>query len=237
MSKGMSLVMPTYHPDRVGRANELIKMLRLDSGIDVEIIVVTDNPATHESYKGADFVCKLPHSLGFNRSANIGEKFAKYENVWWIDDYVIPEVGWGPKALGYFWEKFPDGMGILDISEQITDCAKSISTRSYVYSLNHFNLLWPEYLHCGDTEMWHRSTEQGRFASYPETLWHRDKIFDQCKANTDAVRMFDEELRAERRDAGWPDTFIDIKAKLKLWADKDPESRIAKLYKNLYNLP
>jgi len=247
MINGMSLILPTYHPARVKRANQLIKMLRLDSGIDIEIIVVTDNPETHNRYKGADFVCKLPQNVGFNRAANIGEKFAKYRNEWWIDDYVIPEPNWGPKALSYFWEHFPDGMGILDISMQLEDCAKSVSTRSYVYSLNHFNLLWPEYLHCGDTEMWYRSTAKKKFLTYPEMLWHRDKIWDDCKKQTDAVREFDVKLRGERELAGWPDKFlpltehdkefnIDIRERLRLWTLQEPESRVARLYKNLYNL-
>lgn len=245
--KGMSLILPTYHPGRVGRANELIKMLRKDSGIDLEIIVVTDNPETYESYKGADLVLKLPYRIGFTRAANTGEKMTKYENLWWIDDYVIPEPGWGPKAMKAFWEKFPDGMGIMDISMQITDCAKSISTRKYVYSLNGMHLLWPEYLHCGDTEMWYRSSIRGQFYTYPEVLWHRDKIFDDCKKESTKAEGWDSIIREERRALNWPNSRhpytqhdknanITFFEKMITWADETGDQKNIDLVNNLFNI-
>lgn len=235
-SNGMSLIMATYHPSRVERANELIKMIKMDSGIETEMIVVTDNPETYDSYKGMDILVKLPRRIGFTRAANTGEKYCKYENLWWIDDYVIPEPGWGPKALSYFWEKFPDGMGILDISEQKTDCAKSVSTRKYVYSLNFFNLLWPEYLHCGDTEMYYKSSAAGKFFTYPETLWHRDKIFDDCKKESTKAEGWDSIIRSERMNAGWPDKFIpNIAERMREWAESTGDQRNINLYHNLYN--
>lgn len=234
---GMSLIMATYHKDRVERANNLIRMLRLDSGIDLQIIVVTDNPETHESYPDADLTIRLPKRLGFTRCANIGEKFATYTNLWWIDDYVTVKPEWGKKAMQAFWEKFPDGMGIMELSLFETDCPKSISTRSYVYSLNNMNMLWPEYLHCGDTEMWYRATAQKRFYMYPEELWTREKIVDHTKKVSKKQEGWDSIIREERRSNSWT-AFYDptVPTRMVRWAKETGDKDNIELVDNLFNL-
>lgn len=231
----ISLVMATYHPDRVERANNLIKMIKNDSGCEVEMIVVTDNPATYDSYKGADQVIKLPKRVGFTRAANIGEKFAKYGIGWWIDDYVIPEPGWGPKALKGFWERFPDGNGIMEISGYETDCPKSISTRQYMYQLNGGDWLWNDYLHCGDTESWYKATKRNEFYVYPEILWHRNKIFDSCKTESVKTIALDTKLRQIREAEGWPNKHVDgLQDIYWEWAKGDPKNE--ELYRNIFNI-
>ena len=232
----ISLILCTYSPDRVQRTNDLIKMLRLDSGVEVEIILVTDNPETFDSYYGADIVVKLPRRIGWNRAMNIGEKFAKHTLCWWIDDYVIPEVGWGPKAEKGFWERFPDGQGIMEISGYETDCPKSISTRSFMYEINGGNWLWSEYLHCGNTETWHKVTALNKFQVYPEILWNRDKIFDACKTETNKAYGFDIPLREERMAKGWPLTRTpDLRERMLRWALETKDEKMMTLYKNIYN--
>lgn len=232
----ISLVMPTYHPDRVERANELYKMLKLDSGVDVEVIMVCDNPEVSDKLK-ADFVVKLPKRVGWTKATNIGEKFTSTGLGWWIDDYVIPEPGWGPKALKGFYERFPDGMGIMEISGYETDCPKSISTRKFMYELNGGDWVWDEYLHCGDTESWYKATAMDKFYVYPEVLWHRDKIYDACKATSDLQRKFDVDLRLEREANGWPMTLTPhLQDRMEQWAIESGKESNIELYKNIYHL-
>jgi hypothetical protein len=227
--------MATYHPDRVERANDLIKMIKLDSGVEVEMIVVTDNPETYDSYKGADQVIKLPKRVGFTRASNIGEKFASYGIGWWIDDYVIPSPGWAPKALKGFWERFPDGNGVMEISGYETDCPKSISTRKYMYGINGGDWLWNDYLHCGDTETWYKTNARGQFQVYPEVLWERNKIWDDTKTESLKTIELDTQLRAIRSAQGWPDKHIDNLEQIYWeWAKGDPKNE--QLVKNIFNL-
>lgn len=232
----ISLVMPTYHPARVERANDLYKMLKKDSGVEVEVIMVCDNPEVYDKLH-ADRLIKLPKRIGFTRCMNIGEKFTKYGVGWWIDDYVIPEPGWGPKALKGFWERFPDGRGIMELSGYKTDCPKSISTRSYMYELNGGDWVWHEYIHCGDTESWHKANAVGEFYVYPEILWHRDKIFDACKIQSDSEYQFDIPLRKYRENNGWPNTSTpQLQKRMKDWAEGTNNPKLIELYKNIYNL-
>jgi len=236
MEPGISLIMATYHPDRVERANALYDMLKEESGMPVEVIVVCDNPKVTPLLK-ADILVPLQKRVGFTRAVNIGEKFANNRVLWWIDDYVIPQKGWAPKAYKAFFEKFPDGMGIMELSMYATDCPKSLSTREYLYEKNNLNLLWPEYIHCGDTELWHRANAEGKFYMYPEELWSRNKIFDACKVTSDKQRQWDLYVRAEREKNGWPNTAIpELARKMERWAIESGDVSNYELYKNLYNL-
>lgn len=236
MSADISLIMPTYHPARVERANALYKMLKEESGAEIEVIVVCDNPAVTPLLHH-DKIVALDKRVGFTRAVNIGEKLATARLLWWIDDYVIPEPGWAPKAIQGFNDRFPDGMGIMELSGCTTDCPKSISTREYLYNKNNLNLLWPEYLHCGDTELWHRSSEEGKFYVYPEVLWHRDKIYDACKTVSGQQRDWDVMIREYRQRTGWKNEAIsDLSEKMHEWAINSGEPKNLELYKNLYNL-
>lgn len=232
----ISLIMPTYHPDRVERANELYKKLKEESGLPIEVIVVCDNPKVTPLLKG-DIIVPLQKRVGFTRAVNIGEKFATNRVLWWIDDYVIPEPGWAPKAYKAFFDRFPDGQGIMELSMYETDCPKSLSTRDYLYNKNNLNLLWPEYIHCGDTELWYRATEEGKFYMYPEVLWHRNKIFDACKTTSDKCRQWDVMIREEREKKGWiNEATPDLAQKMERWAIDSGDPSNIDLYKNLYNL-
>lgn len=230
----ISLILPTYHPDRLKRANALYDMLKTESGVEVEVIVACDNPDIYDKLK-YDVLVKIPKRVGFTRAVNIAEKFATNELIWWIDDYVIPQAGWGLKAVSAFYERFPDGMGIMDISQMITDCAKSLSTRRFMYKLNGGNFLWPEYIHCGDTESWVKATALNAFYTYPEMLWQRDKIYDACKTNTDAVREFDVMIMHLRESTNFENKHLeDYEGLLFEWGKTNP--KIEELYKNIYNI-
>lgn len=229
----ISLILPTYHPGRVERANNLYRLLKNESGVEVEVIVVCDNPEIYDQLDH-DVLVKLPRRIGFTRAMNIGEKFAKHKLSWWIDDYVIPEKNWGPKAVEYFYDKFPDGMGILELSQSNNSCPKSLSTRKFMYGLNGGNWIWNEYLHDGDTEAFEKARQLKKFEVYPEVLWNRNKIYDDCKAQTDIQNTFDKEIQEDRRSHGWPNTLDPkLRDKMELWAK---ENKQMELYNNIYNL-
>lgn len=232
----ISLILPTYHPDRVQRARDLYDMLKKDSGVEVEVIVVCENPEIVDKLK-YDVLIQPPKVVGFTRAMNLGEKFAKYGVGWWIDDYVIPEPGWGPKALKGFYDTFPDGMGIMELSGYQTDCPKSISTRKFMYQINGGDWLWNEYVHCGDTESWYKATAINKFYVYPEILWHRNKIWDSCKTESVKTISFDTELRAYREKHGWSNVNTpDLMDRMKRWAYKDNDPKLIELYNNIFNL-
>lgn len=228
--------MPTYHPDRVERQNKLYDMLKNEAGLPIEVIVVCDNPKIFDKLK-YDILVPLQKRVGFTRAVNIGEKFATNRVLWWIDDYVIPEKNWAPEAYDAFFERFPDGRGIMELSMYETDCPKSLSTRDYLYDKNNLNLLWPEYIHCGDTELWYRSSAKNEFYMYPKVLWHREKIWDACKTTSDKCREWDVKLRLEREALGWPMTATpELSSKMHQWAIDSGDPSNIELYKNLYNL-
>jgi hypothetical protein len=232
----ISLVLPTYAPNRAERERFLYDMLKNESGIEVEVVVVCENKDIYDKLK-YDQLIKLPKRIGFTKAVNIAEKFCTFGTCWWIDDYVVPERDWGPKAYEAFYEKFPDGMGIMEISKYQTDCPKSISTRSFMYSLNGGNFLWNEYIHCGDTETWYKATALNKFYSYPEMLWHRDKIEDESRKQSLKQYTFDIPLREERMKNGWPNTLTpDYQDRMYRWAYDSKDENMIQLYKNIFNI-
>jgi glycosyltransferase involved in cell wall biosynthesis len=232
----ISLIMPTYSEARLERANALYDMLKNESGCEIEVIVVCENPKIQKKLKYDKLICP-PKRIGFNRAINIGEKFASHELCWWIDDYVIPEKGWGPVAIDAYWKRFPDGMGIMELSGFKDDCPKSLSTRRFMYSVNGGNWLWNEYIHCGDTETWEKIDKEKQFHVYPNPLWHRDKIDDDFHRHNMKAYGFDRPLLHEREKNEFKDRWSkDLQAKMKLWAEKTEDPACMEIYKNIWNL-
>jgi hypothetical protein len=104
-----------------------------------------------------------------------------------------------------------------------------------MYQLNGGDWLWNDYLHCGDTESWYKSTKRDQFYVYPEVLWHRDKIQDDCKVESLKTISLDTQLRAIREKEGWPDKHIGNLSDIYWeWAKGDQMNE--ELYKNIFNM-
>jgi len=232
--EGISLILPTYHKDRLERANLLYDRLKNESGVPVEVIVVCENPDIEPKH---DVLIRPPRRIGFTRAVNLGEKFCTHRLCWWIDDYVEPIKNWGIEAVDGFNKMFPDGMGIMEISGSINDCPKSISTRKFMYSINGDSFLWPEYIHCGDTESWYKASLLGKFYVYPKKLWERKKINDDWRKISLKDHSFDLDLFEERKSNNWP-PYLDknLSERMSRWVYKSKDKEITNLYKNIYNL-
>lgn len=203
----ISIIIPINHKDRVGQANELYQRLKKDSGVDTQVIIAVDNPEIYDLVKG-DEIYKIPKRIEFTQSVNRAARIAKYPFLWYMDDSVTPVTNWAKIALQAFTEVFPDGEGLLELSG-ITNCAtRCIATKKCLYSLNMGYFLWPEYLHCGDAELFERTNPLEKFKTHPQVLLQETKINDESRKRNMKVFAFDDMIRAKRRVLGFPKEFL-----------------------------
>jgi hypothetical protein len=199
----ISVIVPINHPQRVEQLNTLYRRIKKEAGIPVEVLVACDNPQIYLDLE-YDKLVQIPKRIGFTQSVNLAEKFSTYDIVWYMDDSVTPVENWAKIAYEEFYKRFPDGLGLLEISG-VRDCAaRCITTKQYTHPMNLGYMLWPEYLHCGDTEHYERAIPQKTFSSYSKTLLQETKVNDASRKRNMKVFGFDDMIRNERRQKGWP---------------------------------
>lgn len=230
----ISIIIPINHKDRVGQANNLYRLLKEEAGVPVEVITACDNPAIYDLLK-TDVLVKLPKRIGFTQSVNVAERFASNKLVWYMDDSVTPTKNWGKIAIDAFYKRFPDANGIMEISGANNCATRCIATREYCYELNLNNLLWPEYIHCGDTEHYERAVPQNKFYAYPTPLLIEKKVNDESRIRNSKIFLFDDSIRDYRRNKGFPkEATPDWQGRLRSYCERDPD--LVELYNNIFNL-
>ncbi len=204
----ISIIIPINHKDRVNQLNRLYDLIKKEAGLPVEIIVACDNPDIFDLLK-YDKLVKIPYRLEFTHSVNLAAEHATYDVLWYMDDSVTPVKGWAKEAYDAFYKKFPDGMGIMEISGATNCATRCLTTKTYAFGENMGFLLWPEYLHCGDTEHYERAIKTDKFYSYPKTLLKETKINDESRKRNMKVFKFDDMIRDMRRGKNFAQTLID----------------------------
>jgi hypothetical protein len=184
--------------------------MKEEGGDNIEVIIISDNPDNYNLYK-ADVIVRLPRRIGFTRAVNIGEKFAKNELIWWMDDSAMPEEGWFDKAVREYQAMFPDGYGYLGFNSGEIDhhncCARGITSKKTAYSLNGQNLIWPEYIHSGDEEFTKRCHKKNWFKL--STIKVKEvKPIDDTYCLVHHTFRFDTEIHKIRERANYPMTLI-----------------------------
>jgi hypothetical protein len=229
----ISIIIPTNHIIRVKQFNALYRDIKKNSGIETQVIAACDNPEVFDLLE-ADLIVKVPYRVELTWSLNFAEKFALYDTLCLTDDSVTIEPGWGRIAYDEFWRKFPDGMGVMEISG-MSDCAsKPVTTRKFMYEINGNNFYWNEYLHCGDTENYEKCNPLGKFYALPQVLHHETKVDDASRIRNKKIWGFDDQIRAIRSEHGWPMTLIpDWRERLQKYCTGDVE--LEELYDNIIN--
>lgn len=196
----ISIIIPTHYRERLWLQSQLYQRIK-ETAPWVEVIAVSDNPEIYERIRG-DKVVKLPNWIGWTKQMNIGEKFASNDIVGHMDDSCqIVNKGWAEMALEDLRREFPDGMGVVEISG-VKDCwSRGISTRNYLYSLNLGNMFWPEYIHGGDEEIYHRSKD--KFYCRPGLL-QETKYTDKSGTVVNKLKEYDEDLFNRRKEQDFP---------------------------------
>jgi len=234
----VSVLLPTYSPERAQRLKILYKDLIKKAGIPIEIIVgVNGNEETLKELLDLDcLIIYIPKNLESIHLLNIMEKFARYKYIFSVDDTMQMKTdNWAKVMVEEFEKNFTDGMGLLGMSDSSGNCPRPFTTREFAYSLNMGNLIWPEYFHHGDTEFTDRARVLNKYAFTDKVGIVEEKLNDSSRKESMSCLEFDYWIEAERKKLGYPNYFLpDWKERFEYMARENPVLKM--LYDNYYNL-
>jgi len=198
-----TIISPLYHPSRLARQQRQYQRIKETAGDLVEVLGACDNPLLHNQM-GCDRVVKIPKRIGFSHAVNAAVPFVQTDVVGFLDDSAWPAVSdWAQQAYALFTKHFPDGQGLLEYSG-VPDCwSRGLTTIPFAGSFNRGQLLWGEYLHCGDEDLYEQAKE--RFYCAPDILVQETKYDDAVRGYIlDATILHDWPIFSMRKDQGFP---------------------------------
>jgi len=147
--------------------------------------------------------------LGWPKSMNRIFRETDYDFYFYASDDLDFNLDTITKAMADMKRLFPDGDGIIGITQQLgkfCPAAFGLVGRKWVNRFPERRMFYPRYIHfCSDSELWRYSRQVKRFHLSKASV-HHNRPFDDSKKLAQTTLTRDRRIWFPRRDSGkfWP---------------------------------